>query len=154
VFPISLNLIYKLQSGGMLAPYFSGGVSYFMGSAKVNSVRGVGITWESEGSRFLDYLSVPLEIDESLSHLGFNLGAGLDILFSPGFGVNLDAAYFMGKSSDLTWQHAAGEYAGTYFPENSWTLDQDFVQLLDGQVSALDVNTSFFKIQAGVKVLF
>ena len=154
VYPISANLIYKLQSGGMFVPYFSGGVSYFMGNAKASSTRGVGVTWVADGSQFLDYINVPLSIDESLSHLGFNLGAGLDVLFSPGFGVNVDAAYFIGKSSELIWQHPVGTYPGTYFPENSWSLDQDQVELLNGQVSSLEVNTSFFKIQAGIKVLF
>ena len=154
VYPISANLIYKLQSGGSLVPYFSGGVSYFLGSVKAGSTRGVGITWEAEGSQFLDYLDVPLSIDESIGHIGFNLGAGLDFLFSPGFGVNLDAAYFVGKSIEQTWQHSAGTYYGNNFTDVSWTLDQENIELLNGQVSPLDVNTSFFKIQAGIKVLF
>ena len=154
VYPISANLIYKLQSGGSLVPYFSGGVSYFLGSVKASSTRGVGITWEAEGSQFLDYLDVPVKIDESIGHIGFNLGAGLDFLFSPGFGVNLDAAYFVGKSIEQAWQHSAGTYYGNNFTDKSWTLDQENIELLNGQISPLDVNTSFFKIQAGIKVLF
>jgi opacity protein-like surface antigen len=152
--PISLNLVYRVQGGGRLVPYIGAGVSYFIGKVNVDTRRGWGFSWEDSESQYIDYIDVPVRIDESIGHLGFNLGGGVDLLFSRGFGLNLEAAYFVGKSLDLAWQHASGTFAGNIFPDSSWVFDQEIAEALNQQVDPLQVKTSFFKLQAGFKVLF
>ncbi len=154
VIPVSLNLLYKIQGGGLLVPYISGGATYFLGSVKASSKRGAGITWDEEGLQYIDYLDVPVQIDESISHLGFNVGGGLDLMFSANVGLNLDACYYLGKKTPLTWQHAGGTLPGNLFPNSSWALDQENIDALNQQISPLEVNTSFIKLQAGIKFLF
>ena len=154
VIPISLNFTYKMQGGGMLVPYISAGASYFFGNVKANTKSGLGITWEAEGSQYIDYVDVPLRIDESIGHFGFNVGGGLDLLLSSSFGLNVEAAYFLGKKIDQTWEPVSGTYSGNNFPDVSWMIDSATIELIRGQVDPLEVNTSFFKVQAGIKLLF
>lgn len=154
VIPISLNFLYKFQGEGMIIPYFSAGASYFTGKVKANSTRGLGISWEASGSQFIDYVDVPIKVDESISHFGFNVGGGLDFMFTSSIGLNLEAAYFIGKKSEYVWEHTTGSYKGNIFPDISWSIDTSMVELIKEQVSPFEVNTSFFKVQAGVKIFF
>ncbi len=154
VIPLSFNLLIKPSGGGMFAPYLSGGVSYMTASVKADSQRGWGYTWIEGDTQYIDYIDIPLSVDESISHVGFNIGGGLDLLFSPNFGLNLDACYYVGKKTQVTWQPRAGTYAGNLWPDSSVAVSQDNVEALAAQVSPLEVNTSFFKLQAGIKLLF
>lgn len=154
VIPISLNFTYKVQGGGMIVPYISAGASYFFGNVKANTKRGLGITWEDAGTQFIDYVDVPLKIDESISHFGFNVGGGLDLLLSSNLGFNVEAAYFLGKKSEQVWEPVSGTYSGNNFTDRSWIIDSATIELIRREVDPLEVNTSFFKVQAGIKLLF
>ena len=154
VMPVSLNVIYKFQEGGFIVPYVSGGASYIIGNVKLNSMRGTGISWEEGDLQYIDYIDIPIQIDESISHLGFNVGGGLDLMFSSNVGLNLDACYYIGKKTELNWMHRSGTYSGNLFPGSSWSISQENIDALNQQVSPVEVNTSFFKLQAGIKLLF
>ena len=71
---LSGNLLYKLSTGSMVEPLISGGVSYFSGTASVNTTVGYATTWESEGYRYVDYFAVPAQVEASLNGIGFNVG--------------------------------------------------------------------------------
>jgi opacity protein-like surface antigen len=152
--PLSLNLIYKVQGGGMIIPYFSAGVTYFTGSIKANTTRGYGFTWESEGYRYIDYIDIPLVVDVSIGEIGFNIGGGLDFLFSRNVALSVEGNYFIGKTIEASWTPVSGTYQGNNFPDNNWNVDAGLVESIVDEVPPLDIKTSFFKIQGGIKIIF
>jgi opacity protein-like surface antigen len=154
VIPLSLNLIYKVQGGGIFVPYFSGGVSYFTGKLKANTYGGFGLTWTDSTSRYIDYLDIPVMIDASLSGIGFNVGGGIDLVLTPNIAISLEGIYFIGKTIEEYWAPVPGTYSGNNFPNVSWTIDQTFVDLIIEEMPTLEIKTSFLKLQAGIKFLF
>lgn len=152
--PLSLNLFYKVESGGAIAPYISGGVSYFTGKVNLDSSVGYGLTWWADGSRYIDYLDIPVVIDSSVSSIGFNVGGGLDWMFTENIALTVGGVYFIGGKVEAEWETRAGTYSGNNFPSVSWTLDQQTADLLAAEAPPLEISTSFLKIQAGVKFLF
>ena len=50
--------------------------------------------------------------------------------------------------------HSSGTYSGNLFPDSSWNLSQENIDALNQQLSPVEVNTSFFKLQVGIKLLF
>ena len=152
--PLSLNVIYKVQSDGSFIPYVSGGVSYITGKATLDSSIGYGVTWTSGGYRYIDYVDIPVTIDSSISSLGFNVGGGVDFLFTPNIALTVDGTYFIGGDVEVDWAPIAGTYSGNSFPNVTWTLNQSAVEALAGEAPPLEISTSFLKIQAGIKFLF
>lgn len=154
VIPLSLNLIYKVRSGGFIVPYISGGVSYFTGKVNADTYRGYGFTWTDETNRYIDYLDIPLVIDTSLSGIGFNAGGGLDLVFTPNIALSVEAVYFIGKTIEEFWNPVPGIYSGNNFPDVTWTVEQEFMESIIEEVPPLEIKTSFLKLQAGIKFLF
>lgn len=154
VSPLSLNLIYRGSSAGSVIPYISAGVSYFTGKLKVETTRGYAFTWQSDPNQYIDYLDVPMKVDASVSGIGFNAGAGLDLVLFSNVALNIEAAYFSGKTMKESWQHMPGTYPGNIFPAISWSVDQAYADKMSEQVTQLEVKTSFFKVLAGIKFLF
>lgn len=152
--PFSLNLIYKTPGSGLIRPFFSGGVSYFIGKVTLDSRIGYGDSWVSGNSRYIDYAAIPVSIDSSLNSLGFNLGGGLDYMFSSNIILTAEGRYFIGKSINADLEPVPGTYHGNNFPNMSWTLDQALADSLIGQAPPLEISTSFLKIQGGIKFLF
>jgi opacity protein-like surface antigen len=152
--PLSLNLILKTRGGGFILPYISGGVTYFTGKISANTYVGYGLTWTDNTTRYIDYLSIPVEIDESLSHIGFNVGGGLDFLFGANVAVCVEGNYFMGKTFDEYWNPVPGTYPGNNFPDVSWVVDQVAADSIAEEITPLKIKTSFLKLQAGIKFLF
>ena len=151
--PISLNVIYRADSSGMLVPYFGAGVSFFIGSAKLETNGGFGFPYYSDRLR-IEYIDVPLKIDESLSSIGFNFGGGLDVKLASKIALNLDACYYAGKTIEANWEVIPGSYSGNIITGNIWTLDQALAANLESEISSLEIKSSFFRIQAGIKFLF
>ena len=79
VSPLSLNAVYRIPAKGMLSPYITAGLTYFLGTVKLETTRGYGFTWKTEDSQSLDYLDIPLRIGKSIGAFGGNAGAGVDI---------------------------------------------------------------------------
>ena len=154
VSPLSLNLIYRGSAAGSVIPYVSAGVSYFTGKLKVETTRGYAFTWQSDPNQYIDYIDVPMKVDASVSGIGFNAGAGLDLVLISNVALNIEAAYFSGKTMTESWQHMPGTYPGNIFPAISWSVDQTYTDKMSQQVTPLELKTSFFKILAGVKFLF
>lgn len=151
--PLSLNAIYKLQTQGMLKPYFSAGVSYFIGSAKIDTYGGFAFP-DSYGTLRLEFIDIPLEIDESLSSLGFNLGGGFDLKIMENIAFNLDACYYIGKTFEVEWTVVPGSYTSNFSSSYVWSVGQALADELAQEINSLELKTSFFKIQVGVKFYF
>jgi outer membrane protein W len=151
--PLSFDLVYRFPSG-MFSPYFNAGLSYFLASFKADTTVGWGYAWYIGPSTMtIDYAQVPASIDEKLSGLGFNLGAGFDLRLGAGLAVTVDVAYFLGKKSDLDWSVAPGQYYFKYHPGESIGFTENVAQQLSSAMGTVQVNLSFFKILVGIKLL-
>lgn len=152
--PISFNLIYKVQTTGMLAPYVNCGLSYFTGDFKADTTRGFGFSYMEGTFQRIEYLSLPMSMDVSLSGIGFNVGGGLDLQFSKSLALTIDAAYFVKSELKEYWKVSAGSYPGTNFSEVSWNINEELADILGKEVPQLKLTPSFFKIQGGFKISF
>jgi hypothetical protein len=154
VSPVSLNVIYKIPSKGMIAPYLSAGMTYFLGNVKVETTRGYGFTWTTGNVQSVDYLDIPLQISDSIGSFGVNAGGGLDVLLAPRIALNIEAVYFGGKTIEKSWKPIAGTYPGNIFPANAWQATQAYLDENANQNAPLKIKTSFIRLFAGVKFSF
>ncbi|MGB7294028.1 MAG: hypothetical protein WBC70_00425 [Candidatus Aminicenantales bacterium] len=152
--PISLNLIYKIQGSGVFIPYISAGVTYFTGNVKISTTGAYAFSYVSGDYRRIEYLSLPLRMDESLSGVGFNLNGGFDFRLMKNIALTVDAAYFIKSKIEKNWAVAPGTYPGNNFPEFSWIIDQEFADILSDALGTLSINPSFFKVAGGIKFIF
>jgi len=152
--PISLNLIYKIPASAMFQPYLSAGLSYLTGSFKADSTAGYPFWYLTPGFQNIDYLAVPIAIDESLSGLGGNIGGGVDVYFSPTVAFNIGAIYFLGKEFSFNWSPAPGTYRGELHTGNSWLFPQALATDFQAVFTPVTIKTSFFKLLAGFKIGF
>jgi len=152
--PISFNLIYKVQTKGMFAPYVNCGLSYFTGNFKVDTTRGFGFSYMQGTFQRIEYLSLPMSVDVSLSGMGFNVGGGLDLHFSRSLALTIDASYFVKPELKEDWKVATGSYPGINFPEISWNITEELADMLGKELPQIKFTPSFFKIQGGFKISF
>ena len=152
--PLSLNVIYKIGGGSAFTPYISGGVSYLLGKVEAETTRGYGHTWQDESYQYIDWIDIPLAVDKSIGDLGFNVGAGFDFRLASRMAITAEAVYFIGKTTQELWRPLPGTYPKNNFPDLSWMLDQSLADLIADQVTPLEIKTSFFKVQLGIKFLF
>lgn len=172
---LSLNFIYKYQAG-MFCPWFAAGASYYTGSIEADTR--VGFGFEDPWMDF-DYVAPSIEFQEDLSGIGFNVGGGFDIQFTPSVAFTLEARYFILGESDISWTTVTGEeltsllYGVTYkFLPNVFQVKYfgywyDYVKVwswdywefggaaeLDSLIDTIKFNPSFPKIAAGFKFSF
>jgi hypothetical protein len=155
VSPLNLNLIYKLQAGRSFAPYFTAGLTYFLAKANLSTSLGYGFSWLSADQRtqYIDYFIIPVTLSKSLNKAGGNVGAGLDLLLTPNFGLNIDAAYYIGPSQDVLWPVQAGSYPADYYDVTLNLAPQGATTFQD-KISKLNFKLSYFRIAGGLKILF
>jgi len=151
---LSGNLLYKIPTGSMIEPLISGGVSYFSGTASVDTTVGYSTTWESEGFRYIDYFAVPASVEASLSGIGFNVGGGIDLVFTRGVALNIDGRYFSRGKIEEPWQVKAGTYPSNISEGWTITLTQENADEFASLIEPYATNPSFFKISAGIKIMF
>ena len=153
------NLFYKVRSGGLFAPFFSGGVSYYSGSLNnASTFVGYGTTWTVEEwpyiIRYIDYFDIPATLEASFSGIGFNVGGGVDLQFSRSLALNIDARYFMLKNLEEKWQVRAGTYPANLHEGVTRTLLEQNALALQEDINPVEIKTSFFKISLGLKIMF
>jgi len=153
------NLFYKVRSGGLFAPFFSGGVSYYSGSLnKASTFVGYGMTWTVDNwpyvTRYIDFIDVPATLEASFSGIGFNVGGGADVQFSRSLALNIDARYFMLKNVEERWQVHAGTYPANFHDGWSRVLSEQNALALQESITPVEIKTSFFKISLGLKLMF
>jgi opacity protein-like surface antigen len=152
--PLSFNLIYKIQSDGIFIPYISAGVTYFTGKVRILTTGAYAFSYVSGDYRRIEYLDLPVDMDESLSGIGFNVNGGFDLRFMKNIALTVDVAYFFKSKMEKNWAVAPGTYPGNNFPELSWVVDQEFADMLSDALGPLSINPSFFKVVGGIKFIF
>jgi len=155
---LSLNLYYKALGMGMIAPHFSGGLSYFMGKALVETVIGYGTRWSFEIPpdvyEVVDIFLIPAIADIEIGSIGANVGGGIDIAFSENLAAVLAARYFMTKKIEQTWKLADGDYESNIYEGVTLDLTPDRLMEIAESIDKFIFNPSFFKIILGIKLLF
>jgi len=152
---LSLNVIYKYQ-GGMFNPWFAAGGSYYTGSFEASTMSGFGFNYYS----WFNYCGVYEDAEEDLSGIGFNVGGGADIQFTPNIAFTIEARYFILKKYEMSWMADAsgtldmyGYYEGSTITWTSSSVDliNDF---MDDLIEPFEFNPSYLKLAAGVKFSF
>lgn len=147
---LSLNLIYMYQSR-LFCPWFSGGASYYSGDIEASSFVGYG--FEDDWYDF-DYWGLPVSIDESINGIGFNVGGGFDIHFTPSVAFTVEARYYILKKHELNWvTDISGEHE-SYIWEITYTINPTVADYVNELIDSLEFNASFPKIAAGIKFSF
>ncbi len=154
LYALSGNVLYKIPTGSMIEPLISGGVSYFSGTASLDTTVGYPSTWESEGFRYIDYFAVPAMVEASLSGIGFNVGGGIDLVFTRGVALNVDARYFGRGKIEEPWKVTAGTYPSNISEGWTITITQENAAEFANLIEPYSINPSFFKVSAGIKIMF
>jgi opacity protein-like surface antigen len=171
---LSLNFIYKYQ-GGMFCPWIAAGASYYNGSIEGSSKVGFGF---EDAWMDADYVSPSVEMQQDLSGIGFNVGGGFDIHFTPNIAFSIEARYFILGESEINWETVAGEELQSYIYDLTYRMNSDWFQVkyggyyynnpkvyswdywqfgaddLDALMDSFKFNPSFPKIAAGFKFSF
>ncbi len=152
----SFNLIYLLQQSPMFQPFFSGGVSYFSGSSDISTARGYGVSFFSDDYewQYIDYFEVPVNAEADLSGVGFNIGGGLNLMFTRNIGLTINGIYFIKSAVTQDWVGSGGRY--DLINNTSYYMDVSADQAAEiaAQIESLEINPSFFKIQGGITIGF
>jgi hypothetical protein len=155
VMPISFNGIYRFSAGTNVNLFVTAGASYFTGKFNLASTFGYAWSWWVGNVNYLDYFSIPVSVNKSLSGIGFNAGAGLEFQLGGSFGLVLEADYFGGPSTAEKWRVHAGSYPSGSGSSVSFTIpasaESDFSDYI---APAVNIKLSFFKIVAGIKIGF
>ena len=153
----SLNLIYLLQQSPMFQPFFSAGVSYFSGSSEIDTMMGYGyISWFSDdySTQYIDNITLPVSAEADLSGIGFNVGGGLNLMFTRNVGLTVNAAYFIKSPVTGEWTVKAGRYDLNNFTNYYTEVDSEEAAEIAGMLDEFEINPSFFKIQGGITIGF
>jgi hypothetical protein len=93
-------------------------------------------------------------LDGSFSGIGFNVGGGVDLQFSRSIALNIDARYFMLKNVEERWQVHSGSYPTNLHSGWKLVLSEENALALQESMNPVEINTSFFKISLGLKLMF
>jgi len=151
---LSLNVLYKYQ-GGVFNPWFAAGGSYYSGSLEMDSVSGFGFSYNT----WFDYIGMLEEVEEDLSEIGFNVGVGADISFTPNIAFTVEARYFIFKKYELLWTaDAGGEHEIYGYHSGAITFSSSYVDWIndhmDDLITPFEFNPTFLKLAVGFKFSF
>jgi opacity protein-like surface antigen len=154
--PISANLIYKIPTGGIFAPYFTAGMTAYLGKANIETSLGYANSWiSSDGTQqLIDLFIIPVKLEKDLTTAGVNVGAGLDVLLSPNIAFNIDAVYYWGSSYNDDWPVVEGTYPASYYTGTTLTIDWMQASDFKAKISKIGIKLSSFRIAGGLKILF
>ena len=154
VIPISLNGVFRFAIGSNMNAYITAGPAYFMGKINDTATSAFAWSWWVGTTQYLDYIPMPISINQTINGIGFNAGAGIDLFLGDSFGLFFEAAYFAGPSADESWVFQPGTYRGATVPSIQWTVSQAAIDALglSSRITPLAVKLSFMKAAAGVKI--
>ena len=154
--PISANLIYKIPTGGIFAPYLTAGMTAYLGRANIETSLGYSNSWiSSDGkTQLIDFFIIPVKVEKDLTTAGVNVGAGLDVLLSPNIALNIDGVYYWGSSYSDDWPVTEGTYPASFYTGTTLTIDWMQASDFKAKITKLSIKLSSLRIAAGLKILF
>jgi len=154
--PISANLIYKIPTRGIFAPYVTAGMTVYLGKANIETSLGYSNSWVSADGKeqLIDFFVIPVNLEKDLTTAGVNLGAGLDVHFSPNVAFNIDGVYYWGSTFNYEWPVKEGTYPASFYTGTTLTIDWMQASDFRATISKVDIKLASFRIAAGLKILF
>jgi opacity protein-like surface antigen len=155
IIPININAIAK-YSYGKLSGYFSGGYTFFYNKFNSNAAMGYAYWFPVGIVPILDAVIVDLNINESWTGHGINIGGGFDFKVSENIAITAEARTYYCPSKEFAWNWQTGRYEGFMAPNipNTINFGNEDAQYASGQITSLEINPSFFQVSAGVKFFF
>jgi len=145
---LSANIVIRSPATSMFVPFFSGGVSYYTGQTRVNTTIAQFDTWLLGNIQYYAAFVIPVGVDAAVGGIGFNAGGGAHILFSPNFGVSLEARYFMKSAVEQSWSIKPGTYR-SFLGNLEITLDQAGADAIAKKIPPYELTPSFLKASLG-----
>jgi len=154
---IGLNAIYRLNLGRLHA-YVTAGPAVLRLHLDLATYFGGGLTNTAETVHPpIDAIKIPILVgDESVSSLGFNLGAGIIVPLGTRLGLALEIRYFLGPEMAVNWNIPAGRFNGIFYEDqirDVYLSAEDLRYVLDHQtLTPLRFNPSQIQIRVGLKL--
>ncbi len=145
-----VDLVGRLALGPVVTAFAAAGPAYFSGTFGADSSIAYGRTW-IDGAQKFDFFTLPVKMSRSISGLGFNAGAGLEVWINRSLAMVLEGSYYGGPSAEAAWAVQPGTYPSNAVTGVNWT-DPDLPARLAGYVTPLTVSLSFVKASIGFKI--
>jgi Outer membrane protein beta-barrel domain len=158
--PVSLNLVGRFGDGPIQG-FFEAGPTVYFNEAIINTAIGYGVTQVYGSTQYVDAVELPMVGFDSKSGksswtgIGANVGGGITFMFSPSFGLSLEARYFFCPEREFDWAIATGSYNGMFFGDlTNWTMTAADIQPIfdNNLLTTIKINPSFFALQGGLKI--
>jgi len=158
--PIFLNIVGYFGTQNIRGSVFAGYTLYF-NKFQANAFMGMFLSYVDEyyiygykfTDQYVDGLKIPVNIDETWSSSGANIGCGLDLSLSDLISLNINCRYFYCPEKQFKWNYSLGTYDGL-FGDYRWTVDRDIANSYEEVTSPFKVNPSFFQITCGIRIWF
>jgi len=163
VMPISFNVITRFDIGDNIGGYVSGGLTYYKVDIKAESKGGYGLPYSYYSSSYdLWYLwygsvLIPVNIDDSFSGTGGNVGGGFSFQIQKNFGIAADFRYYLAPKKDVSWIPKAGNYKEVLYELDTLSITQDDINtFLDENERSLqvEVDPSYYRFAFGLLFRF
>ncbi|RPI79622.1 MAG: hypothetical protein EHM45_02150 [Desulfobacteraceae bacterium] len=159
---LSLNLTSRF-GGERLQGFVRVGPTLFFNKVKLNSAFLYGV-FEADLTRYpvsyyqyVDALTIPIELNQSWTGLGADLGAGCTLWITPAFGLTLDARYFFCPKKSFDWNFITGTYDGTFYTQiKNVTVSEATIAFMNNTAQTplekININPSFFQLGIGCQI--
>ena len=113
--PVSINLIYRAISTDSMKVNIFAGPTIFLTSVELDGNGGYADgPLLYDGSYYIDWYDVPLEVSASESVIGGNGGIEIEYMFSESMNLYLSATYYFAGELNLEWAVKPGQYTGEF----------------------------------------
>ncbi|MEN8221997.1 MAG: outer membrane beta-barrel protein [Acidobacteriota bacterium] len=146
--PISVNIIYRAVSTDKMKVNLFAGPTLFLANIELDGNGGYADgPLLYEGSYYIDWYDIPLEVSASESVFGGNGGIELEYMLSESMNIYVSATYYFAGELDLNWMVKTGQYTGEFGSLVATISNPD---LLPGY--SVPVKLSTFTLGFGIKV--
>ncbi len=146
--PISVNLIFRAVSTENFKVNFFAGPTLFLTKVELDGNGGYADgPLLYNGSYYIDWYDIPLEVNASESVFGGNGGIEIEYMFSESMNIYFSANYYFAGELDLNWMVKPGQYTGEFGSLVATISNPD---LLPGY--SIPVKLSTFTLGFGIKV--
>jgi len=146
--PISLNIIYRALSTDKMKINLFAGPTIFLTAVELDGNGGYADgPLLYEGSYYIDWYDIPLEVSTSESLIGGNGGIEIEYMFSESMNLYISATYYFAGELNLNWAVKSGQYTGEFGSLVATISNQD---LLPGYTIPIKLST--YTIGFGIKV--
>ena len=154
---VGLNVCYRFGRG-RIRSHVTAGPALFHHRLDLTAYFGGGLTDTAETvNPPIDAIKIPILIEgESVSALGFNLGAGITFQLASRLALVVEGRYFLCPEAEFDWTIPAGTFDGIFYEgqiQDVYLSAADLRYVLDHRTLApLKFHASQLQVRAGVKL--